>query len=229
MKRRRLRHGRPAKPNLLMQFLPLQGGMRYQFYMIDVPAGERVPGAIQGAMQRPPYGTSRQGRGPRHTPRTYWHADAFASHLPHGFIILEATEFYVTDEVQHEDVPYYPVALTASRYGFETTEGQSDERDETTDADSSSSRQDNDADDDADAHDGHEAHDHDDVDIDETTGDDNDGDEDEDDDDPDEDKDENMDVDVDLNKDDDEEDEEDEDDEDDDDEDDEDEDETDED
>jgi hypothetical protein len=95
MKRRRvLPNGKITKPNLLIQFLPLQHAHRYQFYMIQVPALVRVPGAMQGLLRRPGGGIPR--RGPRALPRWPWHADTFASRLPSSYTVLEASEFIFT-------------------------------------------------------------------------------------------------------------------------------------
>ena len=95
MKRRRvLPSGKITKPNLLIQFLPLQHAQRYQFYMIQVPALVRVPGAMQGLLRRPGGGIPR--RGPRALPRWPWHADTFASRLPSSYTVLEASEFIFT-------------------------------------------------------------------------------------------------------------------------------------
>ena len=97
MKRRRvLPNGKITKPNLLIQFLPLQHAHRYQFYMIQVPALVRVPGAMQGLLRRPGGGIPR--RGPRALPRWPWHADTFASRLPSSYTVLEASEFIFTTQ-----------------------------------------------------------------------------------------------------------------------------------
>ena len=94
MKRRRVRRdtGRPIKSNLLMQFLTLETHTRYQFYIIKVPTRARTPGVVQGLIRRPSYG-SRWSRGPRNTPRSPWHADVYATHLPEEYSVLEASSF----------------------------------------------------------------------------------------------------------------------------------------
>ena len=88
MKRRRSMHGTCAKPNLLAQFMPLQYGHRYQFFMIQVPDGLPAPGVGQGLLER-----VAVGRGPTRVRRSPWHANVYQRHLPDGYVITDAVEF----------------------------------------------------------------------------------------------------------------------------------------